>query len=117
MADASFEFWDLGACGSEGLGSLMDGEPLLGALSAQVGTFGHWRRVGEQPVDLACDVALEAAHDLAAGVVDAALVAAQPDHGDAPQGVVGEPVAVAVERCGSRCTSGRVPLPNRMYNR
>ena len=47
---------------------MVDGEPLLGALSAQVGAFGHWGRVGEQPVDLACDVALEAAHDLAAGL-------------------------------------------------
>ena len=59
-----------------------------------------------KPVYLACDVALEAADDLASGlalgsaargVVDAALVEAQADHRDAPQGVVGSAVGAAVE--------------------
>ena len=79
-----------------------EGESGALAGSAQVGAVGGLGRVGEEPVDLACDVAFEAADDLAAGfavgasalgVVDGALVDAQPGDGDAPQGVVG----VAVE--------------------
>ena len=68
--------------------------------------WGGLGRVGEEPVDLACDVAFEAADDLAAGfavgasalgVVDGALVDAQQGDGDAPQGVVGLAVVAAVE--------------------
>ena len=70
----------------EGLGCGVDGEPASGALKAQALAVWDLGRVGEQPVCLACDVALEAADDLASGlalgsaargVVDAALVEAQ----------------------------------------
>ena len=92
--------------GVEGLGCGVEGEAVLVAVSAQVGSVGDLGRVGEQPVDLACDVAFEAADGLAAGaalgvaargVVDALLMDAQPHHGDAPQGLVGLAVAAAVE--------------------
>ena len=73
--------------GVEGLGCGVEGEAVLVAVSAQVGSVGDLGRVGEEPVDLACDVALEAADGLGAGaalgaaargVVDALLVDAQP---------------------------------------
>ena len=76
----------------EGLGCGVDGEPASGALEAQALAVWDLGRVGEQPVDLACDVALEAADDLASGlalgsaargVVDAALMDTQPHGGDA----------------------------------
>ena len=85
-----------------GLGCAADGESLSGALLAQVRPAGDVGRVGDQLVDLACDVALEAAEYLAAGLAlggeaggvgDAALVDAQADHRYAPQGVVGVSVA------------------------
>ena len=85
---ASFECGYPGGCGSEGLGCLVDGEPSLGALAAKVGSVDDVGRVGDQLVDLACDVALEAAEYLAAGLAlggeasgvgDAALVEAQAD--------------------------------------
>ena len=72
--------------GVEGLGCGVDGESASGALEAQAVAVWDLGRVGEQPVCLACDVALEAADDLASGlalgsaargVVDAALVEAQ----------------------------------------
>ena len=66
--DASFEFGYRVGCGSEGLGCVADGEPLSGALPAQVRPAGDVGRVGDQLVGLACDVALEAAECLAAGL-------------------------------------------------
>ena len=76
------------------------------ALVAEVGSVGHWWRVGEEVVDFAGDVAFEAADGVAAGFAFAAaargvglgaFVAAQADHGDAPEGLVGVAVAAAVE--------------------
>ena len=63
---ASFECGDSGGCCVGGAGCVGEGEAVVGALSAQVGAVGGWGRVGEQSVDLACDVAFEAAGDLAA---------------------------------------------------
>ena len=93
VAWASLEFWDAGEWHVEGLACVAVGESGALAGSAQVGAVGGLGRVGEEPVDLACDVAFEAADDLAAGfavgasalgVVDGALVDAQPGDGDAP---------------------------------
>ena len=80
-----------GGVGAEGLGCGVDCEAASDALAAQVVAAWDLGRVGQQPVDLACDVALEAAHDLAAGlafalaapgVVDGALIAAESGEGD-----------------------------------
>ena len=84
--------------GVEGLGCGVDGEPASGVLEARALAVWDLGRVGEQPVYLACGVALEAADDLASGlalgsaapgVVDAALIDTQPHGGDAPQRVLG----------------------------
>ena len=92
-----------GWCGCGGLGLRRRGCVGCGV---GAGRFRGGLGVGEQPVDLACDVAFEAADGLAAGaalgaaargVVDALLMDAQPHHGDAPQGLVGLAVAAAVE--------------------
>ena len=62
--------------------------------------------VFEEPVDAACDVALEAADGFSFGfafcegvghVFLGGLVMGEADHGDAPEGVVGLAVAAAVE--------------------
>ncbi len=107
----SFEFGYPVGCGSEGSGCLVDGEPSLGAVAAQVRSVGDVGRVDNQLVDLACDVAFEAAEYLASGLAlggeaggvgDAALVDAQADHRDAPQCVVGLAVAAAVEPVAHR---------------
>ena len=79
---------------------------MVGAPPSQVRAVGDLGRVGQQSVDFSCDVALEAAEDLAVGLALGApsggvglgaLVVAEPDCGDAPQGVVGLAVAAAVE--------------------
>ena len=69
-------------------------------------SWGDCWGVGEELVDFAGDVAFEAAEDLSAGLALrgapggvglGALVAAEADHGDAPEGVVGLAVAASVQ--------------------
>ena len=109
--DASFGFGYRVGCGCEGSGCVVDGEPSLGAVAAQVRCVGDVGRVDDQLVGLACGVALGAAGYLASGLAlggeaggvgDAALVDAQAGHRDAPQCVVGLAVAAAVEPVAHR---------------
>ena len=62
--EASFEFGEAGGGGVEGGGDVGEGEAAGGALVAQAVAVGDDRRVGEQFVGLAGDVALEAAQGL-----------------------------------------------------
>ena len=55
--------------GIEGLGYVGEDEPCPGAATVELLASGYWGRVGEQSVDLACDVAFETAGDLAPGFV------------------------------------------------
>ena len=106
VASACFECCDACWCDAEGACCCGDGDAGSEPVSAEVFAVGHLGWVGEQSVDLSGDVPLDAAHDLASGlafgaapccVVDGALVDAEADHGDAPQGVVGLPVAASVQ--------------------
>src|SRR5580700_11185592 len=88
-----------------------------GAGGAQALAVGHGRRAGDELVDLAGDVALQAADDLAAGlafcpaagdVVPGALVAGEPDHDDPPERVVGLAVAALVQPVPGDLARGRL---------
>src|SRR5687768_18596693 len=104
--DASFDLADAGGPGAEGVCDFGEGVSGGGAGGAEVARVGDGVWVGDQPVDLACDVALEAADGLALalalassalGVGAGVRVAGETDHGDAPEGVVGLAIAALVE--------------------
>ena len=95
---AVFDSGDGAGPGVEAVGGVLEGGACLLARCSQVAGVSGGVGVGEQPVDLAGDVVLEAADGLAAGFalglatlgVGAGVgVGGEPDHGDAPQGVVG----------------------------
>jgi len=106
VVEAALELGEPGGPGAECLGGGGQADAGCCAGGTQIRSGRHGRWCGDQPVDLAGDVALQAAHDLPVGLALGASpgrvslsggVAGEADHDDAPQGVVGLSVAAPVE--------------------